>query len=72
MRRLWATNSLEFASEGALVGIGVPSGRSETVRTGLGSGNCNAIGGGALTGGATNGVLVVAATGVALAAPSVG
>ena len=51
--------------------IGVPSGRNDTVRTGLGLGNSEVIGGGsgAAVGG-TSGVLTVAATGVAFKAPA--
>src|SRR5271166_264045 len=51
--------------EGGRVAIGVPSGPSEAAaRTVLGSGNCDAVGGGAAIGGAATGVLTVATTGV--------
>ena len=51
--------------------MGVPSGRSETVRTGLGVGNSEVVGGGgAAAGGGTSGVSTVAATGVAVRPPA--
>ena len=52
--------------------IGVPSGRKETVRTGFGSGNSDVMVGGGAAAGGTSGVLMVAATGVAIDAPSAG
>ena len=54
-----------FWTGGFIAAIGVPSGRKETVRTGLGLGNSDVMAGGGAAAGGTSGVLMVAATGVA-------
>ncbi len=57
--------SPESVPEGGRVAIAIPSGPSEAAaRTVLGSGNCDAVGGGAAGGGAATGVLTVATAGV--------